>query len=406
MRVCFETFGCRLNRAEALEDEARYLAAGCEVVSSHREADLIVIRACSVTARAQKDCEKLIHHLEKKYPGKRLAVVGCIKAVLKRPEPNLEHLGSGESAAEVAVPTRTARAYLKVQDGCSGACTFCIVPQFRGKSVSVGFEDVLGKARRFIEAGYHELVVTGCNLALYASGGKRLPELIAALAELDENCRVRLGSVEPGAQAMELIHVMAEKKNMCRFLHVPVQSGSNRILSAMKRPYKISEADELFSEAVRLMPLVGLGCDLMTGFPDENEMDFRLTKGFLKRHVISKAHIFPFSPRPGTAAAAMPNVVPEGTRKLRAHELLEAAEASRKAFARRFTHKDVEVVIERDSYLEGWTSEYLWFKETKRGGFVPPKLTNSRRKELMTFRVRSAHNGVLYGERRNGGRDD
>ena len=396
MNVCFETFGCRLNRAEALEDEARYVAAGHHVVSSHADADLIVVRACSVTARAESDCIKLVHHLQGKYPGKRLAVVGCIKATQKRPEPKLE---IEESAADIGVATRTARAYLKVQDGCSGACTFCIVPQFRGKSVSVPFEEVLGKARRFIEAGYHELVVTGCNLALYAAGGKRLPELVGALAELDKNCRVRLGSVEPGACAMELIHVMAEKENICRFLHVPVQSGSDRILSAMKRPYKIHEADELLNEAVKLMPFMGLGCDLMTGFPDEGEMDFRLTQGFLKRHVISKAHIFPYSVRPRTAAAAMVPMVPEGTRKLRAHELLEEAEESRKAFARHFAHRDVEVVIERNSSLEGWTSEYLWFKETKRGGFAAPKLVESQRKKLMKFHVRSVHDGVLFGER-------
>ncbi len=397
MNVCFETFGCRLNRAEALEDEARYVAAGHHVVSSHADADLIVIRGCSVTARAQKDCEKLIFHLQEKYPFKRLAIVGCLSEKLKRAEPKF--VAGKSAAAEVGVPTRTARAYLKVQDGCSGACTFCIVPQFRGKSVSVGFEEVLGKARRFIEAGYHELVVTGCNLALYAAGGKRLPELVAALAELDENCRVRLGSIEPGTCAMELVHVMAEKENICRFLHVPVQSGSDRILSAMKRPYKISEADELMNEAVKLMPLVGLGCDLMTGFPDEGEMDFRLTQGFLKRHVISKAHIFPYSVRPRTAAAAMVPMVPEGTRKLRAHELLEEAEETRKAFARRFAHRDVEVVIERNSSLEGWTSEYLWFKETKRGGFAAPKLAESHRKKLMKFHVRSVHDGVLFGER-------
>ena len=406
MNVCFETFGCRLNRAEALEDESRYVAAGHQVVLSHADADLIVIRACSVTARAQRDCEKLIHHLEKKYPGKRLAVVGCMKARERRPEPKLE-LSEGEMRA--AIPTRTARAYLKVQDGCSGVCTFCIVPQFRGKSASVGFEDVLDKAKRFIDAGYHELVVTGCNLSLYASGGKWLPELVAALADLDEGCRVRLGSVEPGMQAMELVHVMAKKKNICRFLHVPVQSGSDRILSLMKRPYKISAADELMSEAVKLMPYVGLGCDLMTGFPDEGEMDFRLTKGFLKRHAISKAHIFPYSPRPGTAAAAMSHVVPEGTRKLRAHELLEIAEESRRAFARRFVRKDVEVVIERNSSLEGWTSEYLWFKAAKRGGFAAEKLLESRRKELIKFCVRSAHDGVLFGEKVNaddGGRND
>ena len=137
MNVCFETFGCRLNRAEALEEEARYSAAGYRVVQSHADADTIVIRACSVTARAQQECEHLIRHLERKYPTKKLVVTGCIHPSARHPAPPLPKM------ADVAVPNRTARAYLKVQDGCSGKCSFCIVPQFRGESSSVPFSTLL-----------------------------------------------------------------------------------------------------------------------------------------------------------------------------------------------------------------------------------------------------------------------
>ena len=210
MKVCFETFGCRLNRAEALEQEAEYLAGGWKLTSSHSDADVIIVRGCSVTRRAQRDCEQLISHIRKKYPNKRLLVEGCLAAAhtskIVAPQP---HVAPKNASDNAPIPTRTARAYLKVQDGCAGKCTFCIVPKFRGKSSSVDFDAVLDKAKRFIDVGYHEIVVTGCNLSLYAAGGKRLPELMDALAALSPDCRIRLGSLEPSEVAMDVVAVMA-----------------------------------------------------------------------------------------------------------------------------------------------------------------------------------------------------
>ena len=391
MNVCFETFGCRLNRAEALEDEARYLAEGHRVVSAHADADLIVVRGCSVTARAQKDCERLIRHLEQKYPAKRIVVVGCLPSAKRRAPPALSEASAG------AIPTRTARAYLKVQDGCSGRCSFCIVPQFRGKSVSIPFDDVLERARRFIESGYHEIVVTGCNLSLYASGGRWLPELVTSLADLSSACRIRIGSVEPGACAQETVHAMAARSNICRFLHIPVQSGSNRILAAMHRPYLIADVDALISEAVHTMPLIGIGCDLIAGFPGETEIDFRQTQGFLARHLLANAHVFPYSPRPGTLAAGLPGALPEDVRRQRARQLAAQADESRRKFAKRFIGRFVDVVVESESALKGWTSEYLWFERSQVDSVGTRPLV-SHRKESMRFQVRAAHGGVLYGD--------
>ena len=180
MKVCLETFGCRLNRAEALEMEARFLARGWTRTERHDDADMIVVRGCSVTSRAQKDCERLVEHIRRKYPNKRLVVTGCLKD--HRNEHWLRDL-SGDP-----VPTSTARAYLKVQDGCGASCAFCIVPQFRGRPRSVPFQDAIDKAKRFIDAGYHEIVVTGCNLSQYAADGKALPDLVDALAGVSPDC--------------------------------------------------------------------------------------------------------------------------------------------------------------------------------------------------------------------------
>ena len=362
MRVCFETFGCRLNKAEALQMEADYLSRGWEATDEHGEADLFVVRGCSVTARAQHECERMISHLRRHYPSVPIRVCGCINDKSAK-TPAEARAALREAARTVSgdrdpVPMRTSRAYLKVQDGCSGACTFCIVPQFRGKSVSVPYTDVMDKARRFVDAGYGEIVVTGCNLSLYASEGRRLPELLAGLAALG-GARIRLGSLEPGSCAMETIHVIAEHDSICRFLHVSAQSGSNRILQAMRRPYNVRDVDSLVSTASKLVSDMGIGCDLMTGFPGESDLDFQATKGLLKRLPFTSAHVFPYSERPGTLAAGFSCPVNAGVRSARAHRLASLAEAKRETFAKKFIGRTVEIAVEDDRRCSGWTSEYL-----------------------------------------------
>lgn len=409
MKVCFETFGCRLSRAEALEDEAKYLARGWTRTESHAEADLIVVRGCSVTARAQRDCERLIEHIRGKYPLKRVLVTGCLPSAkkdytLRTFAARTVRPGDPNSPTSSPVPTRTARAYLKVQDGCSGKCAFCIVPQFRGKATSVPFGEVLSRAQAFLDAGYHELVVTGCNLVQYNDGGKLLPELIAALSDLcGETARIRLGSIEPGPVAKELVQLMAARENLCRFLHIPVQSGSDRILSAMRRPYKKRDVEDLVKEAVRLMPDLGLGCDIMTGFPDEMDNDFLSTKFLLSRLPFTKAHVFPYSERPGTVAATLPNAVPKEIRSLRAREIAAQMEDARTRYIKRFKGKTVQVLVEDEKTLAGWTSEYVWCQVGEDKAKVLTRNRGSterriRRKDLISVLVREVHGHVLSGD--------
>ena len=369
MKICFETFGCRLNKAEALQQEADFLAAGMEITDSHKDADLIVVRGCSVTSKAQHDCERLIEHLRRKYPQTPVKIEGCLTADRFTNLPKVPEVPSKPGTP--TVPVRTARAYLKVQDGCSGKCTFCIVPKFRGSSSSLPFDELLDKARRFIDAGYCEIVVTGCNLSLYASGGKRLPELVSALAALSQKCRIRIGSLEPGQCAMDTVEAMAESKNICRFLHVPVQSGSDKVLKAMHRPYAVPDMEKLATLARKRMPLIGLGCDLMTGFPGETEADFQDTVMLLGRLPFSNVHVFPFSSRPGTVAATMGWQIDREVRSQRAHRLATLGEAKREAFARLFLGKVVEIVSERKSVCAGWSGEYLYCKVPKT--FAPRK---------------------------------
>ena len=402
MNVCFETFGCRLNKAEALQMEADYLAKGWKLTTEHKDANLFIIRGCSVTSTAQRDCEQLIAHLKRKYPLVPIRICGCLDrkrlhdlgldmqqqtdTLVRRVRP-VNRKASPPADGE-ALPTRTARAYLKVQDGCAGRCTFCIVPKFRGKSVSVPLEKLTDKAKRFIDSGYHEIVVTGCNLSLYASDGKRLPELLSALAELDAGCRIRLGSLEPGSVALDTVQAMAAHANICRFLHIPIQSGSAIMLRAMRRPYSPRDVEQLVKTARKLMPTIGIGCDLMTGFPGESELDHLASMGMANRLQFSNAHVFPYSKRPDTPSARLDNQIPHAVRRARAHELIKLTRGTRENFAKAFIGKTVEIVVEDAEKSAGWTSEYLRCR---------PLNEMAERKSLARIIVTKAMQDRLYG---------
>lgn len=402
MKVAFVTFGCRLNHAESLDLEAQYLAAGHEIISlgsvptTGSVPELIIVRGCSVTAKAQRDCEKAIAHLRTRFPTAEVRPIGCLPSaqtgsvpplsLANLPTAQLANLPTAQQLkghpAHTSLPInpRTSRAYLKIQDGCSGKCSFCIVPQFRGKPVSVPFGDITVRTKAFLAAGYREIVLTGCNLSLYHSGGHNLATLLSALATMgtDPNkvigsvpttgsvptvgsvpMRVRLGSIEPWRGFEALLDVMGKHQNICRFLHISLQSGSDRILKLMNRPYDITLVERFCTAArERLGPDLALGADIITGFPGETDEEFAATRDFLTRHAFSNLHVFPYSERPGTPAATMDGALPRAIRLKRARELTELGKKQRAAFAQTFLEREVEVCVERGGE-HGWTSSYL-----------------------------------------------
>ena len=258
--------------------------------------------------------------------------------------------------------------------------------------MSVPFSEIMVRTKSFLAAGYREIVLTGCNISLYKSDGHNLASILSILAELgtDPNwesrhlggaspcdaakmaafpvkrpsvgtvpARIRIGSLEPGRECEAVLNVMENHPNICRFLHLSLQSGSNRILKLMNRPYEITWAERFCTMArERLGPDLAFGADIITGFPGETDKDFEATRTFLVRHAFSNLHVFPYSERPDTPAATMDGSIPRSVRLVRARNLTALGRCQREAFAQTFLGREVEVCVERGGE-HGWTDAYL-----------------------------------------------
>ncbi len=382
MTVAFKTFGCRLNRAETAQFEASFAAAGFERVPFGSPADIVVLHTCAVTQAAENECLKLIRSLRKKEPSTVLVLAGCaveavstetlgtlgVDLIVTREEKDdlatrvMRHVGV-HSVPGPCLPLRTTkRASLKIQDGCDFFCSYCIVPHTRGLPRSRPFDDCLSEAQAFIAAGFQEIVVTGCNIACYADGARTVVDLLAALATLPGLGRIRLGSIEPGTVERDVARLMAVTPTICKFLHLPIQSGDDGVLTRMGRRYTASQIARTLEETLGLMPRLGLGVDIITGFPGETQEAFDRTRALLQAFPFSNLHVFPYSERPGTPAATFDGAVPEKERKRRAAVLSHLKTHQRAAFAQQFVGQQIEVLIERfdnEGNAHGWTGEYL-----------------------------------------------
>ncbi|MBP5509635.1 MAG: MiaB/RimO family radical SAM methylthiotransferase [Kiritimatiellae bacterium] len=386
MTVSFKTFGCRLNRAETVRFEQAFAEAGVATVPFGESSDIVVIHTCAVTQTAESECLRLARSLRRKNPGVFLVLSGCA-AESAKPETlaslgmdlivhrngrdklaatvldRLAERGSVDLPETAAPPngTKLHRALLKVQDGCSCFCTYCIVPHTRGVPRSRPFEACLEEAGRLLAEGFREIVVVGCNLAFYEDGGRTLPDLLRALTGLSGNGRIRLSSLEPGKCEREVVSLMAQEPRLCNFLHLPLQSGSDPVLKRMGRGYSVAELRRVLDTICEQVPMLGLGADFITGFPGETEAMFNETKQLIESYPFSNLHVFPYSERPGTPAAAFDGKVPPETRKRRAHELIELREQKKATFAKRHLGRTVDVLVERiqDGSASGWTEDYL-----------------------------------------------
>ena len=387
MRVFLHTLGCRLNQAEEARFAADFLAAGFETAPDAAQADVCVLHSCAVTRRAERESLRLVRALRQARPEGRPLIVlsGCAVACN---EPGrllaagadllIPKAKAGTLVSQVLArlqrpvppppafppPPRfhTKRALLRVQDGCDFNCAYCIVPLTRGAPVSRPWTEVLDEARALLDKGHRELVVTGCNLACYRDGSRGLPDLTDALCRLAPEGRIRLGSVEPGMVERDLADVMRRNRNLCRFLHLPVQTGDGALLRRMGRRYDADGLRDTLAALLQGVPGLALGTDLITGLPGEDEAAFRRTRDLLQTIPFANLHVFPYSPRPGTRAATMPNRPPAAVARARARQLRAIGDTLRRQFAAASVGRPIEVLIEgRDDtgLVHGWSDTYL-----------------------------------------------
>jgi threonylcarbamoyladenosine tRNA methylthiotransferase MtaB len=365
------------------------------LVEFGQETDLFVLNTCSVTESAEADCRSLIRKIRRTSPDAFVAVTGCyaqtgtdalrtmdgidlivgtqhkmdlpryLTSLERRPSPEVLHtrtIGRDEFTIEGVGEYAETRANLKVQDGCNFMCSFCLIPFSRGHERSRLMDDLLREARGLVARGHRELVVTGVNVGRYASAGRSLADVVRSLDALPGLDRIRISSIEPTTISDELLEIMAGPSKLCRYLHVPLQSGDDDVLRAMNRRYRAAEYAAFIEKAARTVPDLGLGADLMVGFPGETETAFANTRALATDLPFSYFHVFSYSPRKGTASLRLPGEVPSKTVKARSEDLCALSRAKRLSFYHRFVGRTLPVLFEtrnRNGLFTGLTENYI-----------------------------------------------
>jgi threonylcarbamoyladenosine tRNA methylthiotransferase MtaB len=389
LRVAFHTLGCRLNQydTEGIKVALRE-ARPIEVVAWEDEADLYLLNSCTVTGKADQECRRLARQVKRRHPGARVVVAGCyaqtqprsleavpeidgvlgnttkgqverwLPAVLDappgggRPVVMVEDFGKKLSFDSPIIEefAGRSRAFVKIQDGCDLRCSYCLIWQARGPGRSRGRDEVLGQiARLHEEAGYNELVLTGVHMGAWGRDLRgrdgRLIDLLAAVCDRFPALRLRLSSIHPNEITTGLLRLMADRATLRPHLHVSLQSGSDTVLERMRRPYRSGRARRAIADAARVDPAMGLGADLIVGFPGETEAEFRDTVAMVEDLPFTYLHVFRYSPRPGTPAAALAPVHPEAVSE-RSRILRELAARKREAFLLTLVGQRREAVVE------------------------------------------------------------
>lgn len=351
-------FGCRVNLAEAFEWAALLEERGFRPAAEADGDGLVIVNTCTLTARADRDALRFIRRIARDHPQARIVVTGCLAerapADIARLPGVWKVLGNGEKerlpgdlARDLNVPAPPpglkparlrARAFIKVQDGCDRACTFCIIPTVRGRSRSVPRESILAGVLDLAARGYREIVLTGIHLSSYGrdfAPRSSLEDLLQAIESLPGDFGVRLSSLDPRLVAGNFLERLSMANRLRPHFHLSLQSGSERILKAMGRPGLPAEAEAAMTRLARKAPDAAIGADFIVGFPGETAADFRLTLELFERSPLAYAHVFPYSPRPGTPASKLP-AVEGGTIRQRAVRLRAGSLVKYREFRRRF----------------------------------------------------------------------
>lgn len=398
-KVAFYTLGCKLNFSETSTIGRLFTDAGYAVVEFQNQADVYVINTCSVTEHADKKCRKVVKEALKYSPNAFVTIVGCYAQLKPQEISEIEGvdmvLGAAEKfriveyitdltkqpkaiihqqniekvnhnfIASYSIGDRT-RTFLKVQDGCDYPCTYCTIPLARGASRSDTIENVVNRARMIAQSGVKEIVLTGVNLGDFGirNGARedKFFDLVTALDEVDGIERIRISSIEPNLLSNEIIEFVASSKRFVPHFHIPLQSGSDKILGLMRRRYRTDLYLERVAKIKEVMPHCCIGVDVIVGFPGETKEDFLDTYQFLNQLDISYLHVFTYSERELTAAAEMKGVVAGSERNERSKMLHILSDKKRRAFYQSQIGSNAEVLFEADQkmgYMHGFTKNYV-----------------------------------------------
>lgn len=426
-RVAFQTLGCKLNFAETSTVARSFSDERYERVSPDSDADIYVINTCSVTDTADRKCRQAIRKIIHRNPDAFVAVVGCyaqlrpedvasiegvdlvlgtyekfdiasyIDSLNRKYTPEIHSCDSIDNEGFISswsAGDRT-RSFLKVQDGCDYHCSYCTVPLARGRSRNPLISEITAEAGEIIASGVKEIVLTGVNVGDFGkSTGESLDDLLRALIEVDGLGRLRLSSIEPNLLTDNIIDLISGNKILMPHIHMPLQSGNDKMLGLMRRRYR---RDVFYDRVMKIREQIAdasIGADLIVGFPGETEEDFKDTYDFLESLPLSYLHVFAFSPRPGTPAEIMTGAVKKSEKEHRSRQLIRLSGRKHTQFMQSLKGKVYEVLFEKrspDGMLSGLTSNYVRV-------LVPYRkdLPNTIRKvRLTTIRDDASMNGEL-----------
>ena len=416
-RACFHTLGCRLNQSETQSIQERFESEGYHIVPFGGEADLLVINTCTVTRLAESKCRQSIRQFQRRNPHAYVAVVGCysqtgykelsqmkgIDLILGNHDKInvIDYIGDAEKAEQPVIVRERIdkqdftmqivgerpfqkRANLKIQEGCDFFCSFCIIPFARGRARSREWDNLMAEARNLAQRGVRELVLTGVNIGTYDSGGKGIVDIVDALNEIDGIERVRISSIEPTTIPETLFDRMNEfDHTLTPFLHIPLQSGSDKILKEMKRKYDTREFLEFIEMAKERVPNLMIGTDILVGYPGETEEDFEHTCQFFLDSPINFCHVFTYSERQNTPAAKSPEQIPTQERKRRSARLRRLSAHKKHETYAAYEGRIMNVLFEdpREDTWPGYTDNYIRVvtssDQNLTNQFAPARLRNT-----------------------------
>ena len=428
--VALATLGCKVNQYESAGMAETLRENGYSPVTFNGAADIYIINTCTVTGKADFQSRQLIRRAARHNPRAAILVTGCYAQVLPEEiallpgvtmvagnvekgdilglfremaagvkqsvQSDIRRVTEFSTPATGAFAGRT-RAFLKIQDGCDCFCSYCIVPYARGKSRSLAGKEVLKRIQAIGQAGHRELVLTGINLGAYGRDLQPacdLPGLLRQVAEIKQLPRLRLSSLEPLEITDALLEFMRDKDIFCRHLHIPMQSGDDGILAAMGRVYDGAFFRGLAHKILTYLPTAAIGVDVMVGFPGEGEAEFAHTRQLVEELPLAYLHVFSYSPRPGTPAAARSDQVGVADIKRRGSIMRQLGISKREAFARQFLGREMTVLLESKRDREtGWTQGFS-------NNYIPVVVRNGQSSlpgSLVTVLAEEVRDGKLIG---------